>query len=317
MRYYLSVDGGGTKIRAILFDENFTLLGMGQGGGVNTNFIPRDIVRDHMQTCIEQCFAGVSVPEVELAFLTIIGPKDLFLELLKPYTTVKESKNLGEASCYLYSGACVSTGATLLSGTGSGAAFVKDFEIMMHLGGYGSWIGDEGSGYYIGRAAFNAVTRYVDGWGPATMLEPLLREYLGGNPKPGFVFDLYKNPNPHHCIAGFCPSVSKAAAEGDAVALDILRDAGTLLARLAASLGRRCNIEPGTPLVLSGGTFGCGAPMIDPLVERLAEEAPNFVPCRARFHSVLGGPAFLALQQKVENPTALLAEKFPQYDLQK
>jgi N-acetylglucosamine kinase-like BadF-type ATPase len=37
MSRILAVDGGGTKLSAILFDEEFQLLGRGMSGGVNIN----------------------------------------------------------------------------------------------------------------------------------------------------------------------------------------------------------------------------------------------------------------------------------------
>ena len=38
MKYYLGVDGGGTKIDLILFDENYNLVSEGIGGGVTTSY---------------------------------------------------------------------------------------------------------------------------------------------------------------------------------------------------------------------------------------------------------------------------------------
>ena len=36
-KYYMSVDGGGTKLAAVLYDDAFRLVGYGRGGSVNPN----------------------------------------------------------------------------------------------------------------------------------------------------------------------------------------------------------------------------------------------------------------------------------------
>ena len=46
-------------------------------------------------------------------------------------------------------------------------------------GGWGYVLGDEGSGYWIGRAALRAVLREADHRGPATVLTPMLLEHFG------------------------------------------------------------------------------------------------------------------------------------------
>ena len=54
----LTVDGGGSSLRAILFDENFEIRGQGLAGGVNTNYTTEADARANVRRCLEQVFSG-------------------------------------------------------------------------------------------------------------------------------------------------------------------------------------------------------------------------------------------------------------------
>ena len=67
-------------------------------------------------------------------------------------------------------------GIVVVAGTGS-VVLGRDPEgRMLRRGGYGWQMGDEGSGYAIGRAALGAVSRAHDGRSPETAITPVLME---------------------------------------------------------------------------------------------------------------------------------------------
>jgi glucosamine kinase len=71
-------------------------------------------------------------------------------------------------------------GIVVVAGTGS-VVMGRDPEgRMLRQGGYGWQMGDEGSGYAIGRAALGAASRARDGRSPETALTPVLRGARGG-----------------------------------------------------------------------------------------------------------------------------------------
>ena len=58
--------------------------------------------------------------------------------------------------------------------------FGKDeHDKVYRAGGWGRLIGDEGSGYAIGREAFHAVAKMLDGYGEKTKLLKLFDEKFG------------------------------------------------------------------------------------------------------------------------------------------
>lgn len=57
--------------------------------------------------------------------------------------------------------------------------FGKDEKGVIHrVGGFGRLIGDEGSGYSIGRKALNAVSKSSDGRGEETLISELLNSKM-------------------------------------------------------------------------------------------------------------------------------------------
>ena len=74
MSTIMALDGGGTKTLAILFDEDLNLLGMGRGGGMNTNFESMEVVKEHLTTCIHGCLAAAGVSQVDRFFIAGPGP---------------------------------------------------------------------------------------------------------------------------------------------------------------------------------------------------------------------------------------------------
>ena len=70
-------------------------------------------------------------------------------------------------------------GVVVIAGTGSIAYGRNERNQAARAGGWGYMLGDEGSGYWIGRAALRAVLREADRRGPATQLTGLLLNYYG------------------------------------------------------------------------------------------------------------------------------------------
>src|SRR5262249_28972129 len=77
---------------------------------------------------------------------------------------------VNDALIALVAGAGDGPGIVIIAGTGSIAYGRNGRYEAARAGGWGHIIGDEGSGYWIGREALAAVMREVDGRGPATRL---------------------------------------------------------------------------------------------------------------------------------------------------
>lgn len=155
-------------------------------------------------------------------------------------------------------------GIVLSVGTGSIAmARAKDGTVR-RAGGWGWQMGDEGSGYAIGRAALAAVSRSADGRDEPTALRTLVLAAARATTFDDLV-RWARTATPGE-VASLAPAVIEAAARGDAPADAILLTAAADLGALAAVLAPTVDLDP-APVAVTGGLMVPGAP----LRERLAE----------------------------------------------
>lgn len=141
-------------------------------------------------------------------------------------------------------------GIVLAAGTGS-IAIARDAAGVSHrAGGYGWQMGDEGSGYAIGRAALGAVSRATDGRGADTALSAKLLEATRSADFDELVRWTATAGPPE--VAALTPHVLAAADAGDPTARAIIHYAAEELAGLVLHLRRTLGAESPT-VALTGG----------------------------------------------------------------
>ncbi len=133
-------------------------------------------------------------------------------------------------------------GAVAHCGTGSFLA-LQDSDGVRLSGGWGSVLGDEASGYWVGRRALSLALDAADGLAQGALVEAIATS-VGG------VEDILAcGAAAPVRVAALAPLVTAAADRGDGAAQAILRDGtGHLAARLVAM-----NWRPGMTLCLTGG----------------------------------------------------------------
>lgn len=88
-------------------------------------------------------------------------------------------------------------------------------------------MGDEGSGYCIGRKALGLATSSLEGRGPSTLLERTIPEALGVDSLGKVYSILYSNPDWLEKTASLAAAVNTAAERGDQQARAVLQEAGS------------------------------------------------------------------------------------------
>lgn len=176
-------------------------------------------------------------------------------------------------------------GIVVSAGTGS-VAVGRDRTGKQHrIGGYGWQMGDEGSGYAIGRASLGAVSRAQDGRSPPTALsgrllqatrsadfDALVRWAAGASPAE---------------VAALAPHVLAVAAEGDPLAQGIADYAARELSQLAICLLPRMDLSPPVPVAVTGGLLSADQPLRRALLAKLNQEGA-FQPTDAPVNAVAG-----------------------------
>jgi glucosamine kinase len=149
-------------------------------------------------------------------------------------------------------------GVLLVAGTGS-MAWSRDEQGESHRsGGWGSMMGEEGSGYWVAVQGLRAAARGLDGRGPATRLTSLLPEALGLSDLQSVV--PWAASASKADVAALAPVILEAAQAGDGPASDVRTSALEELGSLASSAIRAMEShEAPPPVALVGGMVEPGS----------------------------------------------------------
>jgi N-acetylglucosamine kinase-like BadF-type ATPase len=112
-------------------------------------------------------------------------------------------------------------------------------------------------------------------------------ETLGG----GLFFRQFHPTEPltRHEVASLCPIVGKVAQQGDRVAIQILKEAGNELGRLAVAVINRLGMQNDEfAIVPFGGVFNIGEPILQPFHEICLKVAPNAEIAYSKFEPEVG-----------------------------
>lgn len=291
----LCIDSGGSKTWSVLFDDDYRLLGYGAGGGANAMFESAGTIAASIRQCLEGCLHDFAGAELETMYITALVDVDVIAGMIKETCAIRRIQLLNEGEACLLAGVQKQRGFVALSGTGA-TLFALDGGLKTAAGGWGSWIGDEGSGYDVGRRGIGAAIRESEGRGPATAITPLIMEHFGLAKLYDFVPLLYNNPSPRGIISSVSVLVAQAAKAGDAIAEGVLRDAG---AEMAAQMLALMNREPemkGESVTVAGSVWKSGRPMFDSFCAGIREQEPNVDIRLPLFEPVMGGVIASALE---------------------
>lgn len=142
-------------------------------------------------------------------------------------------------------------GVVVAAGTGAIALAVGE-HATARADGWGTRLGDDGGGYWIGRAGLASALRASDGRGGSAELLARAEARFGR----GIVSAVYDAADPVAVVASFARDVADAARAGDAIAAAIWADAGRELARTASAAARRAGVDG--PVSFAGSLFDAG-----------------------------------------------------------
>jgi N-acetylglucosamine kinase-like BadF-type ATPase len=232
-KYVIGIDGGGTKTAAVVCDLQRSIQAEAHTGPSNALIIGFDNAAQTILDLIEECrrTLGCSISQFGsiVAGLSGMGRESDRLQMESLLKEMSASRGWNLTNVSIETDARIALegafggkpGIVMIAGTGS-LLVAKDARGIMHrAGGWGRIIGDEGSGYSIGREALRAVAYAIDGTGPKTLLVRLLAKNFGLDSQESIINAVYKN---NLDIAGIAPAVIEAAAQSDAAADRILRN---------------------------------------------------------------------------------------------
>lgn len=278
--HVLGIDAGGTKTVCLLADETGAILGEARDGGANLQTAGELEVEKVLHRVMEAAVGTreVSPSAICLGIAGVDRDEDAAAVrgIMRRIGFKARTLVVNDALVALVAGAGHSPGVVVVAGTGSIAYGHNGKGRAARSGGWGYLLGDEGSGFWIGRRALSAVVRHADGRGPSTLLTALILDHLRISTAADLIHETYYRDLRRNAIAGLASLVQRAQAEGDAVASDILRRASVELAAAAGSVVAQLDMRgEGFPFVLAGGIFSVVPWLVSDLAQRLSEVAPR------------------------------------------
>jgi N-acetylglucosamine kinase-like BadF-type ATPase len=291
--HVLGIDAGGTKTVCVLANDQGQVLAQARGGGANLQTAGELEVEKVLHTVMEEAIgqAPVTPAAICLGIAGVDREQDAqaVRGIMRRIGSKARTIVVNDALVALVAGAGMAPAAVIVAGTGS-IAYGHDGEgRAARAGGWGYMLGDEGSGFWIGRRALTAIVRQADGRGPATRLTDLVLQKLGLAHPADLIHEIYYRDLRRHAIAALAGVVQQAQADGDAVAADILHQAGGELATAGASVVSRLQMRGAAfPFVLAGGIFKAVPWLADDVSRRLMEVAPRTTPELLRVEPAIG-----------------------------
>ncbi len=285
----LTLDGGGTKLNAILFDEDYHVVRRARTSGVNHTQNGREAAARSVTDCLDAVLPD-GITEIGDVYAVFVGDARILRETLEKRVRIRRLIFLDEARAGLLAGAGYHTGLLALSGTGSDV-FNIHANGSSFVGGLGPILGDQGSGAWIGLQAIRAVGRDVNGWGEKTSLtDAIFEKYHAAHDRIfDIVWQFHGSPAPYAMAASLVPLVTEAAYAGDHVALEIFRSAGEVLAKQMISLLRRDPVWDHDVVTLCGGAWKSHPRMKRAFEETLRTAYPMLAVNRPWFEHVAAG----------------------------
>ena len=249
----LGVDGGGSKTVAWLArcgDQDPLPVGRGHAGPSNARTQGFATATQNIEQAVASAFDSLGLPQgpVAGACLAVAGSgTDSNRQRLERWAQsralAKRVQVVNDALPAVFAGTTDGVGVALISGTGSLACGRTAAGTSARCGGWGPLMGDEGSGYALGRAALQAAACYADGRGGETSLLDRLQSALGVASAVELKSAVYAPGFAQSDVALLAPLVFAASNAGDNVAQDIIDRAASELCRLVTSVAGTLKLE--------------------------------------------------------------------------
>ncbi|SFB72697.1 BadF/BadG/BcrA/BcrD ATPase family protein [Tropicimonas isoalkanivorans] len=243
----LAADGGGTTCRLALKSGDAV-----QAVTLGSANVSTDIARaaETIRAGLDQLAHEAGVDHATLCALPaylglagVIGSEDA--EGLAHRLPLRRVR-IEDDRCAAVRGA-LGAGDGTIAGLGTGSFFGRQTDGAIRLvGGWGSRLGDEASGFWIGREALARTLDVTDGLRPQTGLSDAILTRFGGTPRGIVAFSIAATPGD---IAALAPLVADTAANGDPLGIEILDAGVAYIRRILNAIGWR----KGEPICLLGG----------------------------------------------------------------
>lgn len=298
MEYFMALDGGGTKLQGIIFDEDYRMIASALSGGINGNVYSMQVAQEHVRQCVSEMLEQAAGKNISISRIKRVVSSwgGTFQETINRICPVEQYEVCGEGTAGIL--CCGHTdGLLALSGTGSDVFLLRNIRNIDAIGGWGYVIGDDGSGTWIGRQAIRSMLRVLEGIEPEiSLVHQTIRDICQCRKPDDLVHYILSSPSPGHCLGRFCKVVNEAAMKGDALAEGILREAGQILGESTIMMKQKHCLPDDENVCTVGSVFVYCTAMRDGFESYLQQHWPGCSIHHALFQPIIGCVIYAMLQ---------------------
>jgi N-acetylglucosamine kinase-like BadF-type ATPase len=300
---FLGGDVGATKTHALIADESGQVIGFGEAGPGNHEVVGYDGLSAALETAVSGALAAAGLARQQIAGAGFgVAGYDWPSER-EPTLVAIRSLGLGapvdavnDTTLGLLAGAAEGWGVAVVSGTGCNCrGWDRSRQRQGKVTGHGIWMGEAAGASELIFKTLQAIAREWTRRGPPTQLTPAFVEHTGSRSIEEFLENL--TIGNIDVDASAARLVFRVAAQGDPVAMELIRWAGCELGELACAVIRQLEFEELVfDVVLIGSMFDGGLMLIEPMRQTIQARAPGAHLVRLTVPPVIGA-VVLGMQQ--------------------
>ena len=281
---FLGIDGGGTKTKVFIINENKETIYEGGGGPSSIDTVTPKKTLKSINDSLVNFFKNSNNKDVKFTsvFAGLGGVPDkesqeTLLNIMKDINGVDENTLLiarSDMENALASGLCFDEGITLIAGTGMVAYGKNKAGLEARAGGLGYKEGDFGSSYSLGFMSLQMVARSLDGRYEMTEFTKALANDLNLK-TPADVARLMDEWHQERTkVASLAPYVTKYSDLGDVLAIKVSDKMSYELALAIKAVYQKLNLKNPT-LVIVGSLGNVDGYFKNKLHEQILSFAPD------------------------------------------
>lgn len=278
--YYIGIDGGGTKTTFTLINEQGLKIGQYKTGTTHYAQIGFDGLKSVIKEGIEEILENSDISRnlIKGVFLGLPGygevksVKHKIEEVVKSILGDIKYEIGNDVEVGLAGSLAGEDGINIVSGTGSIALGKDSTGSFARCGGWGDYIGDEGSAHWIGKKTLEIFSKEADNRLEKGDLYYNIREKLNLEDDFDIIdYVLNKIQKDRGKIAEFSSICHESALQGDKNAIKIFEEAAYELSLLVKMIVNELNFEKEILVSYSGGVFNSKEMILKPLRKELSD----------------------------------------------
>jgi len=276
--FYLGIDAGGTKTSAVLCNTSGTILRTCQLGPGNIAILDRGTIAQLIRNILDELLQGDPTNSIRGACCAFAGAgrpeeKATASELIRTLG-ISQYTIMTDAEIRYYSIFGDDSGILVSAGTGSICLLKTTDQRLLQIGGWGYLLGDEGSGYDIGRRAIKSVLQDLSYNESPSLFSRKLMLFYGLEKQENLISAIYSSPNPPKFIASCAKFVCELADMNDHEAQEIVEETTSSLVQYALQATKLINHAPMEKykVALAGGIFRNNSVVYRKFTEKIREK---------------------------------------------